>query len=269
MANDAERQAVFASYNIHKCVGSDRRFDPERTAAVIGEIGADVIALQEADKRFGDRAGLLDLAAIERGAGLVPVKISNGHGGHGWHGNLVLVREGIVRNLHQITLPGLEPRGALVADLDLTMGPVRVVAAHLGLLRHSRMRQVEALLAHAGESTDRPVVLMGDLNEWRISRRSALHGFTPRFGPLGEGVPSFPAFYPVLALDRVMALPHGIIEEIAAHETPLSRLASDHLPMRAVIRLDGKPASVAPRPPVLRPGQRLVGRLLREERARP
>ena len=62
-------RTVFASYNIHKCVGSDRRFDPERMAAVIGEIGADVIALQEADKRFGDRAGLLDLAAIERDAG--------------------------------------------------------------------------------------------------------------------------------------------------------------------------------------------------------
>ena len=41
--------AVFASYNIHKCVGSDRRFDPHRVQKVIGEIGADVIALQEAD----------------------------------------------------------------------------------------------------------------------------------------------------------------------------------------------------------------------------
>ena len=116
------KRAVFASYNIHKCVGSDRRFDPGRMAAVIAEIGADVIAIQEADKRFGDRAGLLDLAAIERDAGLVPVRVANGHGGHGWHGNLVLVREGLVRGLRQIRLPGLEPRGAIVVDLDLAMG---------------------------------------------------------------------------------------------------------------------------------------------------
>ena len=254
------KRAVFASYNIHKCVGTDRRFDPGRTAAVIAEVGADVIALQEADKRFGDRAGLLDLARIERDAGLVPVPITNGHGGHGWHGNLVLVREGIVSGLRQIRLPGLEPRGALVADLDLAMGRVRVVAAHLGLLRASRLLQVETLLEQAGESTDRPVVLMGDLNEWRLRRRSALRGFSKGFGPLGLGVPSFPAYFPVLALDRVLTRPHGLIEAIAAHETPLSRLASDHLPVRAVVRLDHRHATDVRRVRAARPG---------EERARP
>ena len=238
MSDGKGRRAVFASYNIHKCVGTDRRFDPARIAAVIAEIGADVIAIQEADKRFGDRAGLLDLASIERDAGLVSVRVSNGHSGHGWHGNLVLVREGVVDGLRQIKLPGLEPRGAIVVDLDLAMGKVRVVAAHLGLLRHSRLLQVEALLAQAGESTDRPVVLMGDLNEWRLRRRSALRGFSKGFGPLGLGVPSFPAFFPVLALDRVLTRPHGLLESIIAHETPLSRLASDHLPVRAVVRLD-------------------------------
>lgn len=237
-------RAVFASYNIHKCVGTDRRFDPARVAEVISEIGADVIALQEADKRFGDRAGLLDLAALERSAGLVPVRVRNDHNGHGWHGNLVLVREGLVRDLRQIRLPGLEPRGALVVDLDLAMGPVRVVAAHLGLLRASRLLQVETLLEQASEATDRPVVLMGDFNEWRLRRRSALKGFSRGFGPIGLGVPSFPAFFPVLALDRVLTRPHGLIEEIAAHESRLSRLASDHLPVRAVIRLD-MPAGTA------------------------
>jgi endonuclease/exonuclease/phosphatase family metal-dependent hydrolase len=260
--------AVFASYNIHKCVGTDRRFDPDRTAAVIGEIRADVIALQEADRRFGDRAGLLDLRALERDAGLVPVPVTNRHSGHGWHGNLVLVREGLVRDLRQIALPGLEPRGALVADLDLAVGPVRVVAAHLGLLRHSRLLQVEALLEHAGESSDRPVVLMGDLNEWRVQRRSALRRFTPGFGPLTDGVPSFPSYFPVLALDRVMARPHGIIEDIAAHETPLARLASDHLPMRAVVRLGPRVAADAPIPSATVPRRRrLLARLL-EDRPR-
>ncbi len=248
------KRAVFASYNIHKCVGTDRRFDPARTAAVIAEIGADVIALQETDKRFGDRAGLLDLAALERDAGLVPVRVTNGHSGHGWHGNLVLVREGIVCDLHQIRLPGLEPRGALVADLDLAMGRVRVVAAHLGLLRASRVLQVETLLAQASAATERPVVLMGDLNEWRLRRRSALRGFAKGFGPLGLGVPSFPAFFPVLALDRVLTRPHGLIEEIAAHETPLSRLASDHLPVRAVVRIGLAAAADARRAEATRPG---------------
>jgi endonuclease/exonuclease/phosphatase family metal-dependent hydrolase len=271
MTPTREGTAVFASYNIHKCVGVDRRFDPGRVAAVIAEVGADVIALQEADRRFGDRAGLLDLAAIERDAGLVPVRVTNGHSGHGWHGNLVLVREGAVRGLRQIRLPGLEPRGALVADIDLDAGPVRVVAAHLGLLRQSRLLQVEALLEHAGETTDRPVVLMGDMNEWRLRRRSALSGFTPVFGPLGVGVPSFPAYFPVLALDRVLARPHSLIESLAAHETRLSRVASDHLPVRAVVRLDRASVAAAPAPrPKAPPRRPLLKRLAsREERPSP
>ncbi len=250
------RTTTFASYNIHKCVGIDRRFDPDRVMRVIGEIGADVIALQEADRRFGDRAGLLDLARLAADTGLVPVPVENRHAGHGWHGNLVLVREGAVRDLHQINLPGLEPRGALVVDVDLAAGPVRVVAAHLGLLRQSRLRQIETLLQHARESTGRPVVVMGDLNEWRRQGRTSLARFTPVFGPLGRGVPSFPAYFPVLALDRVMALPHHIVERTEAHDTALARLASDHLPVKASIRLGhphAEPPSRSRRLPV-RPG---------------
>ncbi len=272
MAARTGGSAVFASYNIHKCVGSDRRFDPGRVLAVIGEIAPDVIALQEADRRFGDRAGLLDLPALAKATGLVPVPIANGHGGHGWHGNLVLVREGLVRGINQISLPGLEPRGALVVDLDLAVGKVRVVAAHLGLLRHSRLLQIEALLAHARERTGRPVVMMGDLNEWRRQGRSALSRFTPVFGPVGRGMPSFPAYFPVLALDRVLALPQEIVEEIEVHETPLSRVASDHLPIKAVIRLGAQSDA-----PVRRPAphkerplhRRLLSRLIDDERPAP
>ena len=105
---------LIASYNVHKCVGIDGRFDPARTSHVIREIGADVIALQEADSRFGERRGLLDLAWMERETGLFPVPVSGVAKAHGWHGNVILFREGLVRDVHQVKLPGLEPRGALI-----------------------------------------------------------------------------------------------------------------------------------------------------------
>jgi endonuclease/exonuclease/phosphatase family metal-dependent hydrolase len=231
---------IFASYNVHKCVGSDRRFDPERVAEVIAEIGPDVIALQEADRRFGDRAGLLDLPALERRTGLVPVPIESRHSGHGWHGNVVLVRSGLVRELHQVSLPGLEPRGALVVDLDLEPGPLRLVAAHLGLLRHSRRLQIRHLLTHAADDVERPTVLMGDLNEWRRDRRSALHGFAPHFGPVSGGAPSFPAHFPVLALDRIFATPAHILGPVETHASPLARKASDHLPVKTRVDLNAR-----------------------------
>ena len=63
------------TYNVHSCVGADRRLDPDRIAEAIAACAPDVIALQEADTRFGERTGILDLARLERETGLVPVPI--------------------------------------------------------------------------------------------------------------------------------------------------------------------------------------------------
>lgn len=233
-------EIVIASYNVHKCVGLDRRFDPRRTMQVISEIDADVIALQEADQRFGDRAGLLDLNAVERETGLVPVPLAGRRKSHGWHGNVVLFRKGSVSSAQQLVLPGAEPRGAVIVDLELDAGPLRVIAAHFGLLRHSRKLQAGTLLTAAELHSDKPTVLVGDLNEWRLGKRSSLRSLEPAFGPTHAIVPSFPSRFPVLALDRVMARPHNLLVDIEAHDSALARVASDHLPIKAVIRLNGK-----------------------------
>ncbi|MBE7184271.1 MAG: endonuclease/exonuclease/phosphatase family protein [Methylobacterium mesophilicum] len=228
---------LVASYNIHKCVGLDRRFDPHRIATVIKEIDPDVIALQEADQRFGERVGLLDLKMLKRECGLVAVPMSIPQPGHGWHGNVVLFRDGSVSNATQIVLPGVEPRGALVVDLELSAGPIRIIAAHLGLLRRSRAQQIETLLASAQPEDGRPTVLMGDLNEWRLGERSALQKLAPSFGPLHAVIPSFPSRFPVLALDRILSLPAGAIAGVRLHDSPLARIASDHLPLKAAVSL--------------------------------
>ncbi len=226
--------ATVASYNVHKCVGVDGLFDPDRVAAVIAEIDADILALQEADARFGRRAGLLDLGSLEAASDLVPVHQPESQS-HGWHGNVLLVREGLIQDVRRIALPGVEPRGALLADLEIKGVRLRVIAAHLGLLRRSRSRQTELLLDLA-RSKDHPTLLMGDLNEWRVRRRSSLVPLLPHFGPLHAPLPSFPSRMPILALDRILASPQQLIASIEVHNTPLARLASDHLPIKA--RLD-------------------------------
>ncbi|MBU8536753.1 endonuclease/exonuclease/phosphatase family protein [Roseomonas tokyonensis] len=230
-----------ASYNIHKCVGTDRRFDPARTAAVIAELGADLVALQEADRRFGRRVGLMDAAALERETGLALLPVSDLPDGHGWHGNAILVRPGTPARFRRLALPGAEPRGALVAELDLPCGRLRVVAAHLGLLRRCRARQAAAILEALADQPEGqepiPTLLMGDLNEWRPGARSSLRAFEPFFGPVAPGPASFPTRLPVLALDRILGWPRGIVTEVAAHDSALARVASDHLPLTASIRL--------------------------------
>lgn len=228
---------TIASYNIHKCVGTDRRFDPVRIVDVVCELDADLIALQEADERFGKREGLLDLDALKERANLVPVNLQTGLRSHGWHGNVLLAREGTVRDVRCMALPGLEPRGALIVDLDLKGVHLRIIAAHFGLLRWSRSRQASALLEAMHPAT-RPTILLGDLNEWRVRKRSSLLGLLPHFGPVHAIVPSFPSRYPLLALDRILASPHQMISSIDVHDTALARVASDHLPIKA--RLDLK-----------------------------
>lgn len=224
-----------ASYNVHKCVGTDGRFDPERIAEVIAEIDADVIALQEVDRRFGTRDGLLNLRGLEAATGLVPVPVSGLKNADGWHGNLLMVRKGLVTEVEQVRLPGLEPRGALVADLHFDdHGPMRVIAAHFGLLRQSRARQVAHLQNYV---QNKPALLMGDLNEWRIDPGSPLHRFADHFGPLPNPVASFPASRPLLPLDRIIPLGPRLASPVMLHQSALARVASDHLPIKAWIDL--------------------------------
>jgi endonuclease/exonuclease/phosphatase family metal-dependent hydrolase len=156
-----------ASYNIHKGVGTDRRRDLMRTVAVMSEIGADILALQEADTRFGTRKGLLDLDSIRRDLGLIAVPLDGVGDAHGWHGNLLLVRSALVQHVHQLILPGLKPRGAPVTDIMIKDQPLRVVNAHFGLLPASRAALARALIDKICSMDAMPTLLMGELNEWR------------------------------------------------------------------------------------------------------
>jgi endonuclease/exonuclease/phosphatase family metal-dependent hydrolase len=226
-----------ASYNIHKCRGVDGATRPDRIIGVIRELGADVIALQEVDRRFGRRAGLLDPSAIERETGMQLLVQSDVSHRHGWHGNALLVRgEPKSYRRSRLKLPGGEPRGAVVAELDLGEGEFRVIAAHLGLFRLSRVDQVSALLTAFRNLPAMPSILLGDLNEWRRRGRSALRELEPTFG-VSPSILSFPSRRPIFALDRILGWPEGLITDLAVHDTPLARRSSDHLPLSAKVNL--------------------------------
>ncbi len=237
-AHERASRIVVATYNVHKCVGTDGRFDPGRIADVIGEIDADVIALQEADRRTGLRNGLLDLDRLERQCGLTLVPVAIRPASHGWHGNVILVRGGAVARVRRVVLPQAEPRGAVMAEIDLPAGRLRVVGAHLGLLKRSRRQQTAALLQALERADPIPTLMMGDFNEWRPGRPDCpLAELEPFFGPTVDHYPSFPSRRPIFALDRILGWPHGLIEGITVHDTALARAASDHLPLKALVNL--------------------------------
>lgn len=235
-AGDPALMLSVASYNVHKCVGADGVFDPDRVVQVVLELDADIIALQEADQRFGNRRGLLDLRALlEKGGYRSVLDQGSRKLSHGWHGNVILFRTGSVTGVNRMKLPGFEPRGAVLVDFDVLNMPIRIIGAHLGLLASSRARQAEAILNAAHPVDDRAVILLGDTNEWRIGGRSALRPFDPHLSDVDMAIASFPSRFPLWPLDRVLTNKHVTVYEMQAVETALSRVASDHLPVKALI----------------------------------
>ena len=219
-----------ASYNIQKGMGHDMRRRPRRTLAVLREIRADVVVLQEADRRFGPRLSALPEEQLERLTPYVPADLRVRPGSIGWHGNAILVRKGTtVLKTDRLVLPHFEPRGAVIAVVALDGGPLIVVGAHLALATRHRREQAGAL-AEFARRADMPLVMGGDLNEW--SREGG--GLEPLQDALTEHAPgpTFPAFRPVARLDRFYSC-GGLSVDAQVHDTPLARVASDHLPIVA------------------------------------
>jgi endonuclease/exonuclease/phosphatase family metal-dependent hydrolase len=226
-----------ASYNMRKGVGTDRLRRPERILDVLNEIDADVVALQEADKRFGAKESALPVEMIARCTPYVPVKLSPRDHGLGWHGNAILVRNGIEVTGHaHVDLPTLEPRGAVIADLKIAGAPLRVVGMHLDLSGLQRRRQARAIMDAVAAREAMPCIMMGDLNEWTRTG-GCLRDFCHHYKMAQTG-PSFHARRPMARLDRIMVGNGLKVASSGVHHSVKTRHASDHLPIWAVVEPD-------------------------------
>lgn len=226
-----------ASYNIRKAIGTDRRRRPERIIEVLNEVDADVIALQEADRRFGERNAAVPLHLLHEHSPYEPVPFGWRSGSLGWHGNAILVRRGTAIIDHcMVHLPSLEPRGAVLAEVRANGRALRVVGMHLDLSGLWRRRQAHTILTTvAGRRPEMPTALMGDLNEW-TARSGCLRDFSAHLDFADTGR-SYHAGNPIARLDRIMVTPGVRIVASGVHRSLASRNASDHLPVWADIEI--------------------------------
>lgn len=229
-------QLTFASYNIHKAVGTDGRRDPDRILAVLREIDADVIALQECDRRFGARESVIDRAALDD----TPWKalpVARRPGSLGWHGNALLVRRRFepVEALG-VDLPTLEPRGAVRGDFAVDGVRVRAIGVHLDLSGLLRREQIRAIVRHVDRCEEScPTVLLGDFNQWGVAS-GAMREFAGGWQSLAPGR-SFPSTNPVAQLDRIVTSHCWTVVAQGVHHSALAAKASDHLPVWARLEL--------------------------------
>jgi len=229
-------QLRIASYNVHACIGTDRMYNPDRVARVIREMEPDIVGLQEVDVGYWNAHSTAQIERLERTTGMRGIAGPTlvGQGGH--YGNALLthwpMRE--VRRL-DLSVKGWEPRGVLDVDLDVCGTTVRIVVTHFGLNQGERRAQSGVLVRALKEIRTPLLVVLGDFNEWRLRGKifyklNALLGRSPT-------VRTWPSRIPLLALDRIWVQPKEALRNLHAHRSPLSRVASDHLPLLTCIGL--------------------------------
>lgn len=237
------------SYNIHRAIGVDRRFRPERIARILAHHDGDVVLLQEVDEGV-PRSREMDLAR-ELAFGLRYPHVAVGHNvtlRQGRYGNATLSRHPILRERNiDLTIRGRKRRGCQHTAIQIE-GPnaprhaLDVFNLHLGLSARERELQLGLLLCSREFSElphDAPAIVAGDFNDWRSLLQPLLISqlaFRCATGPHAlQEHPSrtYPSFFPRGPLDRIYF--RGNLRLLWARRCrlKLSRVASDHLPIVA------------------------------------
>lgn len=238
------------TYNIHRAIGVDRRFRPERIVRVLRHYEADIVLLQEVDEG-APRSRELNLAKELAEAAGYP-HFALGHNvslRKGRYGNATLSRFPILRerNIDLSVAQSWIRRGCQHTSVHVPDGrTLEVFNLHLGLSAREREKQIELLSRcheFGGVPEGTPMLVGGDFNDWRsllwpmftngFGFSCATDSKTGRRGAIA----TYPSFSPQGGLDRIYF--RGPLRLVSARRCRLqiSRVASDHLPVIAEFEL--------------------------------
>ena len=228
------------TYNVHRGRGLDGRTKPDRIAAVLQDVGADVVALQEvvgAGPRHGGHAEAIG-AALGMGWVMAPTRQLWSH----QFGNVVLSRFPIAHQVrYNLSWKTCEPRGCMRVDLDLDGVILHLYNVHFGTAILER--RVQALRL-AGIVSDRrvtgPKVVLGDFNEWTRGPASALLSERLQGIDLAAHLSrrrTYPGIFPMVHLDHIYYQGDVEVEKVELVRSRRALIASDHLPLVATLRV--------------------------------
>lgn len=229
-----------ATYNVHRGRGLDGRTRPERTADVLAEIDADIIALQEVVGAGSDGGGQAELIGAILGMGWVmaPARHLRGR----LFGNVVLSRFPIQRHVqYDLTWRTCEPRCLQRADLEIGGHLLHLYNVHLGTAYLERQYQAERLASLVG---DRRVagtkVVLGDFNEWMKGLVTTLLSERLKGIDLRSHLKrrrTYPGIFPILHLDHIYYEGRVDVVKLELPRTRRALVASDHLPLVADLKI--------------------------------
>jgi len=213
------------TWNIHGGVCLSGRHDLPRAIALIRRHAPDIVAIQEVEGR--ERPGETPFAALREALGGHAVEAPTLRAADGSYGHMLISRWPLEEGtLHDLSVPGREPRTAITARVETPGGSLRLLSAHLGLGWGERRVQAARLAALARATPD-PLLALGDFNDWEP------HGPVDRafLGTLPSRTRmwTFPVRRPLFALDRIYARPRAAL--LRSWTDRAARDASDHLPV--------------------------------------
>ncbi|MFK0332015.1 endonuclease/exonuclease/phosphatase family protein [Rhizobium sp. NPDC090275] len=239
-----DQELRILTYNVHSCIGTDRQLDPNRIADVIAQSGADIIALQELDvgrKRTGgiDQAHMI-ATLLKMEAHFNPAL----HVQEEKYGDAILTALPALR-MKAGPLPSVgETRGAIWTQVDAGGRKLNVLNTHLGLRNIDRIKQVRTLLSDewigSPDFHATPSVICGDLNARPSSpayRMLAGQFRDAQLSAAGRPRPTFPSRFPLLRIDHVFLSRELKVSAANVVSTPLTKRASDHLPLLITLKL--------------------------------
>jgi len=240
MSGRSHRTIRVATYNIHRSIGLDRRKRPDRIAAVLNELEADVIALQEVVGAGPGGAGQAEEigAAVGMGWVMAPTRHLRGH----LFGNMVLSRFPVSHHTqHDLSWRTCEPRCVQRVDLDVDGDTLHFYNVHLGTAYLERRFQAERLAALVSDRrVTGPKVVLGDFNEWMKGLTTAL--LSERLDSIDIRTHlrrrrTYPGFFPILHLDHIYYQGDVHVRRVSLPRTRRTLIASDHLPLVAELEV--------------------------------
>ena len=230
------------TYNIHKCRGMDARVRPERVAAVLAELDADVIALQEVVRGKKEKD---QLVVIAKAIGAKHYRFGATRKYRGAdYGNAVISRLPIISHeAYDITASRREPRGCLRADIDIGGRTLRLFNAHLGTGLFERRKQAQLLIADKllnNPNFSGSRIMLGDFNEWTrglTTRLLKAHLISADLRPFMRRIKTYPGIAPFMHLDHIYFDPAFKLTNVVLCRTRQAKMASDHLPLIAEFSL--------------------------------
>lgn len=233
MRSEAERADTVRvmTWNIHGTLGRNPRFDLVRVADLIRRWDPDIVALQEVDSRRALADAANPFEYLTGAVGLYGIGAKSLTGTDGDYGQMLISRFPLrSHEIRDISFGEREPRRAIRAVAETPLGPLVVVATHLGLSINERRRQARMLIElAAGEAA---AVVLGDFNDWFWP--NSVRGMLSRILAGRTNFRTFPSAFPLLRLDRVYCRPRAAL--IRSFVDRSARSLSDHLPVIADLR---------------------------------